>query len=99
MHTCMTLPIWLGAYHPAWYTLFRHLMAAPGLATLFYRPYMDDPGRFAADFAQREILRALQPAAHYTNYACMQTMRATNVLPYLPQIRAPVLILFGKQDG
>lgn len=99
MRTCMTLPIWLGAQHPAWYTLFRQLASVPSLATLYYRPYMDDPRRFAVDFAQREILQALQPAAHYSNYACMQSMRATNVLPYLAQIRAPTLILFGKHDG
>lgn len=99
MRTWMTLPIWLGAQHPAWYKLFRRLMAHPRLATCYYRPYMDDPRRFNADFSRREILRALQPEARYSNYACMQTMRATNVLPCLPDISAPTLILFGKQDG
>ena len=29
----------------------------------------------------------------------MQSMRATNLLPYLKHVQAPTLVLFGQQDG
>jgi len=99
MRWIMAPGIWLGAKLPSWYPFLRWCFAHEALATRFYGPYMDDARNFAPDFAKREILRGLQLAARQTNQRCMQSMRATNLLPHLRHIQAPTLIIFGRQDG
>lgn len=94
----MGLGIWLGFWFPAFYRLLRVLYANESIALTFYGPYFADRRRQPEGISQRDLLQALAEGTQRTNWLTMQSMRSTNLLPYLRHIQAPTLVLFGQQD-
>lgn len=78
--------------------LFRALWALDPVARALYAPYFFDGRRQPEGMARDDGAAAFKPGSHDANWRTMQTMCATDLLPDLHRVRAPTLVLFGKQD-
>jgi len=85
----------LGAYLPVAYSALR--FAARSRAFLRLSQYVVTHPATKA-YAKEDLYDAVRPGVEMPAYRSLQSMARTDLRPVLPQIRCPVLTIFGKQD-
>jgi pimeloyl-ACP methyl ester carboxylesterase len=90
--------MWVGYHAPIVFRGLRRVWSIPPVRRWIYSPYFARWGSPQAALAQQDGAFAFAQGADKVNWPAMREMCSTNLVPLLPQISAPTLVLFGKQD-
>ena len=84
---------------PLMFTMTRLWCHTSLYARIYCSHWFYDSRAVDADFFREARYRIVQPDAHHAMYPSWEALTSCDLTAYLPQITAPTLTIFGKQDN
>lgn len=91
--------IWLAGKLPVLYPITRWFVQFEAIYRLMFRVWFHDMSAVSHEFVKPDIRTMLQSAAYRTNDLTGKPIAQTDMTPFLAEIQAPTLIIFGDDDG